>query len=233
MNQSRSLSAALIDIHVDPKKALRTVEEGRRHWTWLPLILVLICPIAITGYYFATVDIAWLADTMLASAGTDVPPEAAQYMTRTMMMVSTFVSQTIVILLILGLMALYLHLVARVMTVDGHSYGKWFRLVVWASIPASVIASLAMAVNYLASGTDQMTPTQLNFFSANALITKIPAGMSGASMMETITPFTLWTIGLLALGISLWSRRSYGTSLLIALAPYIVIYGIWALLSFG
>ena len=234
MNQSNSILAGLTDIFVDPKKAL-TAADANKGWTLLPFLLVLGTSMLAQVYYFATVDIDWFADYMIAAqvaAGNEMPPEAASFFTRNTMMITSVVGVVIMISAILAIQALYLHLVAKTTTADDRKFGDWFKLSVWTAMPSVVIA-LAILINYALAGTTQFAPENLNFLSANALIAHIPPGQPGASFMDSLSLSMLWGLGLLALGLQLWTKRSFGKSLVIAVAPYVVIYGIWGAVAFG
>lgn len=231
MDQSSTITSCLVDIIADPKKSLRAVGQNKK-WLWMPLILLIVIPISVTLYYFNTVDFDWLVDHIFASLDKDVPDEARDFMTRGMMISTTVASQVIFVPALLTLYGLYLHLVEKLSTSDERGFMSWFSLSVWTSFP-SVLASVAMMIYYLTAGNNQVGFDELSFFSLNSLVTHYPMGHSAMSFMSSLTPFTAWNIGLVALGLMLWTKRTFLNSLIIATLPYAVVYGIWGFIAFG
>ena len=230
MEQSTSKYSALVDIVADPKKALRAVEgEG---WIWLPLILLIAIPALVTTHYFQTVDFNWVVDQLIASSGGDMPEEARDFLTPQTMMISTVIGQVVGMPLILAITALYFLLVNKFTSANEMGFKNWFSLVVWAAVPM-LLASIAMFVYYVTAGTNQVGLEELNFFSLNALLTQYPMGHKAATFMSSISLFTFWNIGLLTLGLVLWTKRTWAKSLMIVVAPYVVIYGVWSFSAFG
>jgi len=229
MNQSTSQVSALVDIITDPKKALAGVGENPG-WFLLPFLLVLGSAIALIVYYFQTVDFEWFKDQMMQAAaakGQEMPPEALDMFSPTMMIVTSVVGTAIVLPVVMALTALFWNLVNKSTSSDERGFGSWFALTAWSAVP-SILASIAALVFYLMSGTNQIGLEELQFFSANALITHYPAGHSMATIMNTITPFLFWSLALSTLGIMQWTKRALIPSLIIAVIPTLVAFGIMA-----
>ena len=234
MSQSTSAASALIDIIADPRKALAAA-DANPGWLWPPLVLLIALPVMVAVYYFQTVDIDWMVDQIFAQAsqaGEELPEEARSFMTRTTMTVSTVVAQSIIVPALLALLALYLHLVNKFSSADERGFKNWFALAVWAAFPV-VLGSIATFIYYLALGDNQISFEDLNFFSANSLFTHYGTGHPAATFMNTLTPFTFWSLGLLTLGLMQWTKRTLAGSLMVAAAPYVVVYGVWSFSAFG
>ena len=234
MSQSSSLIAGLIDIYVEPKKALNAL-KSERGWTAVPLVLVLLVPVVLISYYFLTVDFEWMVDAMFASASPEeMPPEAREFLTADRMLIFGVVGAIFASMAMLALSALYLNFLAKMTDTAGDfTYSNWFSLSVWANMPAAILASLASLAYYMLSGTNQVGLDELAFFSLNSLVTQIPLGQPGASIMGAITPFSLWSVVLVALGLETWTGRTFGKALLLAAIPTVIIYSVWAVVSFG
>ncbi|PCI63056.1 MAG: hypothetical protein COB37_05655 [Kordiimonadales bacterium] len=234
MNQSTSAFSALIDVFVDPKKAFEGL-DANPGWFWMVFILIIVTPMALTTYYFQTVDIAWLvgqAETAAEAAGTPLPEEAKAFMTAGAMTATTAIGQLIIIPVIFVIWAVYLNLVNKFTMNDTRGFKNWFSLSIFAAAP-NLLASIAALVYFMVSGTNQISLEDVQFFSANSLITHYPTGHSAATFMGSITPFMFWNIALMTIGIKAWTKRSFMKSLMISLAPYIVIYGAWSYSAFG
>lgn len=227
MSKSTSAAAALVDIITDPKKALAGAGENTG-WLWLPLVLIIGVPLAVTSYYFQTVDFDWFFDQMVAvaaSQGNEMPAEARNFFTPTTMTVGSIVGIAVIVPIIMAITSLYLNLVNKSTTSDERGFGSWFALSAWAGVP-SILASIATLIFYLMSGTNQIGMEELQFFSANALITHYPNGHPMAAIMTSITPFLFWSIGLYTVGIMQWTKRALVPSLIIAVIPTAVYFGI-------
>jgi len=232
MEQSTSPFSALVDIITDPKKALAGAGENTG-WLWLPLILIIAVPLLVTSYYFQTVDFDWFFDQMVATAaaqGNEIPAEAKDFLTPTTLTVGAIFGIAIVVPLVMAITALYLNLVNKSTSSDERGFGSWFALTAWAGMP-SVLASLASLVFYLTAGTNQISAEELQFFSANALITHYPTGHPMAAIMTAISPFLFWSIGLYTVGIMQWTKRTLVPSLIIAAIPTIAYLGIMAAIA--
>jgi len=229
MEQSTSPFSALVDIIADPKKALAGAGENTG-WLWLPLILIVATPLLVTSYYFQTVDFDWFFDQMVTTAaaqGNEIPAEAKNFLTPTTMTIGSVFGIVIMVPAVMAITALYLKLVNKSTASAERGFGSWFALTAWAGVP-SILASLATLVFYLTAGTNQISLEELQFFSANALITHYPTGHPMAATMTAISPFLFWSIGLYTVGIMLWTKRALVPSMVIAVIPTIVYFGILA-----
>ncbi|HEX2585160.1 MAG TPA: hypothetical protein VHL14_08505, partial [Steroidobacteraceae bacterium] len=77
-----------------------------------------------------------------------------------------------------------------------------------------------------------LSPNALKPLSLNELLFHRAMGQPGQSLLASFDLLSLWSMVLLVLGIRVWSQRSWLFSVLFALMPTIVIYGIWAMVAF-
>lgn len=227
MNQSRSLTASLMNIFVAPGEALDAAREHRR-WLWWPLLLVIGAGIALWIWYYRTVDFAWLADRLLAGRdlSTDQARAASQFMTRDRSLGFACAGVVIGTLVIYVVQAGYLLLAARLTGEREIGFGQWFSLTAWTRLP-SLLGIIAMAVGYgLASG-NQVAPTALNVVSLNALLFHLEPAQHGFSLANSVTLTLIWSLGLLTYGVMRWLNRGALQALAIVVGPYVVIYGVW------
>lgn len=230
METSRNVFAALLDILLAPGKALRAARE-HAHWFWVPLASVFLLNAAFWSWYYLSVDITWLADFTFSQAGVEMPAEqreqAASFMKPGILLASTLIGLLVMLFLTHALVALYLLIVSKVSGDEENGFGRWFGTSVWSAFPG-VLSVLAMALNYGLAESNQIAQHQLAVTNLAALLQLAPThpwgGLAGA--IDLTVP---WSIALLGLGISLYTKRGYGKSLALAAAPFAVIYGIWAL----
>ena len=102
MQASKSAFAALIDIFVDPKKAIYGQDQNLK-WLWWPIVLVLLSAIATWVWYYQIVDIDFLIQDFIAQQG-EVTPEQRDAMESSMspglMMTMTVVFIPVVMLIV-------------------------------------------------------------------------------------------------------------------------------------
>lgn len=231
MTQKAGIVSTLINIIVAPKQAIVDI-EGNNKWMWVPLILLLGASASLIAYYYQIIDLEWMIDQISAAAEEPLPPEARAFMTRTTMITGGMISIFVMIPIIFAIYALCLHLVDKISGNGGTTYSSWFSLTVWSSFPG-IIAPLASFIILLTATSTQISMDEMNFLTANALITHYPVSHPAAAFMGSITPFTFWTLALAGMGIAHKTGRSFGKSTFIAAIPYIVIYGIWGFTVLG
>lgn len=218
----------MVDIITDPTKALIAADREPKR-LWLPFILAMFVPVVLSVYYFSTIDMNWMFQQMQAATslkGEELPDEMREFFSSSIMMGGAIAATIVMVAVFTSLSALYLLMVAKFSSEDKRSFGKWFSLSAWVSVP-NTLAALLMIVYFAVMGSSQIGFEELSFFSLNALVMHYPSGTSEAGFFVGITPFLIWSIVLLAQGINIWTSRTFGKSLLIAVLPFLVIYGGW------
>jgi len=232
MSKNYGIGNALVDIIAAPTKALDEVRD-RVSWLWVPLGIVIVLSIASMVTYFVWVDFDWLVDQAVAEAmqaGTDPSAEAGirEFMQPGTMMAVTVVSILAMTLLIYLLQAAYLHLVNKVTGNPDLRFSQWFALSAWSGFPM-VFQALSIFVLIAMTANRQLGQNELSPLSLQSLVIHADAGSPWATWGSSITLITFWTIGLLALGIMRWTGASALKAVVIAAAPSVLIFGIWAL----
>lgn len=230
MDASTSVWKALVDIFVSPAQALRGVRQHTQ-WFWLPLVLWIGATVALLWFYYLNVDMDWLRQHLLSMSGRELTQEQMEqigkHMTRMPMLIGGTVGAILIPVVWNLLGALYLHIVDKSSVNAVGNYGKWFALLIWSSFP-QILASIAAFIG-LASASGPVGPESLSVTSLNALLFHLPLTSSWARLLGGIDVTFFWTLALAGLGVSLWTNRPYAKSLGIAAVPYIVVYGLWAL----
>ena len=109
---------------------------------------------------------------------------------------------------------------------DQYRFKHWFSLAVWANIP-SLLAMLAMVLNFMLSSHSRIPPEALNPLSFRNFL-GLDASHPLSTMLDSLDLTSLWTWALLVLGYHTWTGRGWGASIAIVLAPMVTIYGLWA-----
>lgn len=224
-----SAFATLGQIFTEPSKAFETLRE--RSNPVLPLLLLVLGSAALMVWYYQVVDMPWLIDQMLAASpqGNDPAARAAmqQFMNPATMTVTTTVSIAIMLPVIMLLTAVYLLLSAKVVGSD-IGFGRWFGFAAWASVPA-LLTIPAGAVVLLMASNGQIGQNEINPLSLNQLFFNLPLGHRWAGLLDAIHLPLLWSLFVTAVGYRVWTGKSQATSWIVALLPYVLIFGIWAL----
>lgn len=195
---------------------------------WLPLLISIVLSLGVMYWWISTLDFDWLREHMLAAQPTakpEVRAAMAKFLAPKTMMWSSGIGAVVAIVLSSALMALYYLIAGKVMDTQ-IGYGKWFGFSVWTSVPR--LLSVPLSAVQIATSHGQLAPEDLNMVSLNYLLFHLPVSNHWASLVGSIDLTTFWTMGLATVGLKAWTGRSTGTCLMVALLPYLVIYGLWA-----
>jgi hypothetical protein len=228
-----SFGKTLIEIFVNPSPAFAAVKRNFS-WSWLVLALQLLTFAGVLFWFYQGLTPQWLVEQQLLHSPELSPAEIEQskamlgQMANAMPMVAP-VFGAITVVIILALNAFYLHIYGKMAGLK-ESFGGWFSLTVWSQMPL-IPNILGFAALILASSTADIPLSAVNYASVNQLLFNQAIGDPYYNLLESISVFTFWQIGLMALGIQQWTSQSFGKALAIAAAPYAVVYGIWALIA--
>jgi hypothetical protein len=199
----------------------------------LPMFLTLAFVTAMTAAYYAKVDIAWLNDQVLAGVRNLTPEQQemmAKRMTRGMMLWSSAISAPIVLSIVMLLGAAFCVIVGNITNVR-YSFSHWFAFSWWASSP-QIIGSVASLLILLLSTSTQIGTSAMQPLSLNELVFHRTMSQPGYTLLSSLGLVQVVSLWLTYVGIKTWSGRSTTYCLVFTLAPYVVIYGIWALFAF-
>lgn len=95
----------------------------------------------------------------------------------------------------------------------------------------SLLGVVASAALLLATDTNQIDAGALAALSLNELFFHVPMAGKGYTLLTTLTLLQPWMWWLTALGVRVWTGRSWTFSAIFALLPVVVGYGAWAIIS--
>lgn len=219
----------LAAIYFDPRSALLRLPD--RTLAYVPIALLVAGNCLLWWWYYATVDIAWLQDRLIAADGAIVDESqrraARSVMSRKGLATLSIGSTVIVTPLLVVLQAAYLAVAGRVMGNKTRPFGHWFALAAWAMAPTLLLLP-AMALQLVLSGNGQLLPEALNPLSVNQLLFGFERGEPWAALLASLNITTAWSTALLVLGLRLWTQRPVATCVFAAILPLLAIYGAWA-----
>ena len=224
---------ALLNILIEPRSTLASLVRQRKTF-WIPIFVSLLTAEVFWVWYYNSVDFAWLKDFLLdmsnPTANGEQRAAIAKLITWKVQFWSTLIGVVVVLLATNLLQAGYLLIVSKVQDDDDTSFLDWFNLSAWASVPR-VLTTLMAAVLFASSGNRQIAPTELNPVSLNALVLHFPPTHHWAGLATSLDLTLLWSIGLVGVGFAARKHASLPRGMLVASAPYVLIYGIWALVK--
>lgn len=228
--ESKSAVAAVIDIVVAPAKALRGV-DSHKGWTWLAFLLYVGLSIGFSAYYYLGSGMWPMIKADILASAADKGPAVVKQISDSLTPRSAFFSASAGLLIIIPIMfalhGAYLNMVTKSDESNTHDFGDWFALAVWARIPELLNYVILIA---LALASSLPGPSELNILSLNAIL-GLPATSHWFLFSNVLSPFTLWGMGLTQLGIRKWTNIPSGQAWFAAAAPYVIIFGGWAVIN--
>jgi hypothetical protein len=200
---------------------------------WFPLLAVCLAIAAVLLWYYSIVDIEWLQDRILSGNSRTAEMteqqrvQAIKFMSAKLLMGSSLIGGVITILVMRALEATYFTLAGNIVNVR-HSFQQWLALSCWTSLP-HLVATAVMALYLLTASTNQLGYEELSLLSFNELFFHKSMDEPGFTLLSSLTVMHPWSWWLTVLGVRIWSGRSWLFASVFALAPIVLIYGVWAL----
>ena len=229
---SYSVFNAIVDIVASPGKAL---EEVKQHtsWLWWPLLITLLLASGMMVYYYSWVDFPWLVEETIRQLPAESRAESAdairQFMQPGRSTWTTVVAIVIMTLIIFTIQATYLHLANKLVTGADIGFGKWFSFSVWTAF-VGVLGTLAAFVTIFMADSNQLATQSLQVLSMNSLLIHAGAGDPWFTWASSLSLINFWMLFLMSVGFARWTGASMMKSTIIAVLPWALIFGIWALM---
>ena len=230
---SYSVFNAMVDIVASPGKAL---DEIKLHtsWLWWPLLITMILACGMMAYYYSWVDFPWLVEETIRQVPAENRAESAdairQFMQPGRSMWTTIIAIVLMTFIIYAIQASYLHLANKLITGAEIGYGQWFSFSVWTSF-VGVFAVLAGLVTIFMADSNQLATQSLQVLSMNSLFVHASAGEPLFTWASSLTLINFWTLFLMSIGYARWTGADLVKSTVIAVLPWVMIFGIWLALT--
>jgi hypothetical protein len=224
------------NIITSPTTAFAELRERPRFLA--PLFALLIGGAGMLLWYYSVVDIEWLKDHMFSGNERIQQMSDAQrermmsMMSRKGMTSSGVIVAVISLPMVLAVQAGYYMLAGKV-TGMKHSFMQWFSLVTWAAVPSLVGVLAAFVVLLTDQSQGQISPGELQTFSLNNLFFQRAPNQSGFQLLSTLNLISFWAWGLIAVGVRVFGGKSWLSSIIFAVLPFVVLYGSWTLWIFA
>lgn len=225
---------AMKDIVTKPNQVFATISEVH-NWSWIPFLLIAVIGAIPIYLYFNFVDFTWYNELMVESIAGGLSP-AEQSAVRNAMtdqaqsLWAGVFGSVFVLIISNAILALYLYFSTKADEECIQGYTDWYGFAWWVSLP-TVVASLISIILVLVAQDNQLSPLTLAP-SSLAFIFSIETTSQWASLMQSIRLESIWVMYLTAVGLSQWTHFSANRNTIIAVAPYLFIWVIWALFIF-
>jgi len=223
---------AMVDIVASPGRAL---EEIKQHtsWLWWPLLISILFAAGMFIYYYSWVDFQWLVEETIRQIPAEDRAESEDairaFMQPGSSMWTTVIAVVVMSVIIYAIQATYLHLANKLITGTEISFGMWFSFTVWTSF-VGVFGTLAAFVTIFMADSNQLSTQALAVLSMNSLLVHASQGDPWFTWASSLTLINFWTLFLMSIGFARWTGADMKKSTVIAVLPWAVIFGVWALM---
>lgn len=223
---------AMVDIVASPGKAL---DEVRQHtsWLWWPLLVTVLFAAGLFIYYYSWVDFEWLVEETIRQIPVEDRAESEdairQFMQPGSSMWTTVIAVVVMTFIIYTIQSTYLHLANKIITGMDIGFGSWFSFAVWTSF-VGVFGTLAAFVMIFMADSNQMSTQSLAVTSLNALFIHASPGDKWFTWGSSLTLINFWTLYLMSIGFARWTGVAMTKATVIAVLPWAIIFGVWALM---
>lgn len=231
-DKTYSVFNAMVDIVASPGKAL---DEIKLHtsWLWWPLLITMLLASGLMIYYYNWVDFAWLVEETIRQVPAENRAESAdairQFMKPGTSTWTTVAAIVIVTLIIYLVQSTYLHLANKLITGAEIGFGQWFSFSVWTAF-VGVFGALAAFVAIFMADSNQLSTQGLQVFSLNSILIHAAPGDPWFTWASSLGLINFWTLFLMSIGYARWTGADIIKSTVIAVLPWAVIFGVWALM---
>jgi len=232
-DSSYSVLNAMADIVAAPGKAL---DEIKLHtsWLWWPLLITILLASSLMIYYYSWVDFPWMVEETIRQVPAEDRAESADII-RSFMSVGTSTWTTVAAIVVMSLIiytiqATYLHLANKLTTGAEIGFGKWFSFSVWTAF-VGVFGTLAAFVVIFMADSNQLALQDLQVLSLNSLLVHASAGDRLFAWASSLSLINFWTLFLMSIGYARWTGAGIVKSTIIAVLPWVLIFGVWGLMA--
>lgn len=230
MSYVRAMGTTMLNIFVAPQDAFTATRE--KPSIWFPLLTLALCWIVFWNWYYSAVDFNWVLNQVISDKLATTPPDQQEAVAKSMgnfkpgaLAIISILTVLVLLLSITLINAVYLTIVSAVLD-DKLRFRNWFSFSLWTSMP-SLVAILAMTVNFLLSKDSRVGPTELNPLNFNNLLFHVAPTSPFKSLLDGFDLTILWSWALMVFGYRVWTGRTWATSASVVLLPWVVLYGIW------
>lgn len=219
------------DIFFKPNRVFAALAV-KHNWSWLAFAFVIALAILPNYFYFNFVDFDWYREYIINASYADVSP-AQQDAVRQALNPQQTIMFTVVgvfggFILINAILATYLNVSTKIDEENVNGFTDWYGFTWWVSMPI-LLGSLLSVLIILVAPDHQLSPADLSPTSLSYWL-GLELGSDWFALAQNVRLEAFWTMYLIAVGISQWTRIEARRAYIIAAVPYILVWGIWGLI---
>lgn len=202
----------------------------KNNWSWFPFLLVMAMALLPSYLYFNFVDFEWYKELIINTNYADISPSEQQnirlHLDKNQVTSFAFISGGLGYVILNAILAAYLYMSCRSDEDNVQGFSDWYGFSWWVSMP-SVLAGLLTVLTILLANDNQLSyadtsPTALSYWLGTDIAS------NWFTYLQTIRLENFWSIYLIAVGISQWTRFNTRRAFIVASAPYLLIWIVWA-----
>ncbi|MCC2616835.1 YIP1 family protein [Aestuariibacter halophilus] len=217
------------DVFFRPRAVFATLKE-RNNWSWIPFALVVMMALLPSYMYYQFVDFSWFTDMLIAKDYAEVSPaeqdQVRNYMTPGVMTFNVLVFGFLGIVVINAIMAIYLNVTSKMDDDCVMGFTDWYGFCWWAGMPTLIGGLISLLLIALASD-HQLSPAYLSPLSL-AFIAGVDFSSEWFNLLSAMRLENVWSMYLIAVGVCQWTKLPSNKAWIIAIAPYLIIWGLMA-----
>lgn len=228
---SPNFGTGLIDLFLAPASLFDAL-RGRRWWGLAAFALILVAHVVSTFMFIGPMSDEWIVEQQIQQMPQFSEQEIEAVRPQLLAMAPHaalfgVISSIFMLGLVIGLFGSLYLLLTRIAGGERHGWVAWLRLTTWTQLPLLLFAIGLIVLTLIASTPDQ--PMGLaGYSSLNNLVLNLPPGHPWYTWALSLNLFYLWSILLAAIGIRRWTGTGWLRAGLIAAAPYVLVFGLWA-----
>ena len=233
---SPSLAAGLLDVFVAPASLFRALPD-RRWWGWIAFALISVSMAVAMYVFISPMSPEWIVEQQLQQMGAQMSDAEIEQIRPQLVSMAPHAALFSALggVFFLGLIvvlvgSIYMLLARMATSGRKHGWGAWLRFTTWTQMP-SVAFALGLLVLALVSGGPDQPMSMMGYASLNNLVLDLPPGHRWYNLALNLNLFTLWSLVLAVIGFRIWTGATTGRAAVLALLPWVLVYGIWALLA--
>ncbi|GAB2695642.1 YIP1 family protein [Aliiglaciecola aliphaticivorans] len=230
MQPNNALQASL-QIFTKPNGVFEAVNNND-NWSWIPFLLVMSFVLLPLYLYYNFVDFEWYRNFIVDSTAGNLSP-AEQNNIRAQIRPGYLVTGILIVaflfqVIVNVILAAYLNLVAKTDEDCVNGFTDWYGFTWWISLPA-VIGFIAAILVLALAESNQMPISDLHPLALSYWL-----GLSEDSkwfgLANLIKPELFFSVYLMAVGLSHWTKFKKVKIYTVAIAPFAIIILLWFLL---
>ena len=221
----------LVDIYLQPGKVFAELKQKPAFW--LPLLLIAVSSALVVVLYYMRVDPDFALDQLVRASAGDMSAAEVEQMRSVMPDAQRMgwfgaISALVGSLAVTAIFALYFMLAGKVAGA-AVSFRHGLSLVSWSSMPM-LLGTIVVLVGVLTM-EPRTTFESLGLLNVDPLLVQLPPDHKWNVVAQAFSLLNFWTWFLLALGWRTWTRSGWVASILVAVLPSLVVFGLMALFA--